>query len=127
MIANRGRDTSIELAVRKRLHARGLRYRVDVRPVSTFNRRADIVFTRTRIAVFIDGCFWHCCPIHATTPRANADYWVPKLAANAARDADTNRHLTDEGWLVMRFWEHDDPSAVAEQIEQQVRHRLAQL
>lgn len=85
MLANKRRDTSTELAVRRELHSRGLRYRVDAAPVPGLRRRADIVFTRVRIAIFIDGC-WHGCPIHTTSPKLNADYWGPKLAANVDRD-----------------------------------------
>lgn len=116
MLANKRRDTTTELAVRRILHARGLRYRVDFAPVPGLRRRADIVFTRARIAVFIDGCFWHGCPVHATHPKQNSDYWGPKLAANIARDADTNALLVAAGWAVLRFWEHQTPEDVAERI-----------
>ncbi|WES64629.1 very short patch repair endonuclease [Microbacter sp. GSS18] len=121
MLANKRRDTSTELAVRRELHARGLRYRVDFAPVPNLRRRADVVFTRARIAVFIDGCFWHGCPVHGTTPKRNADYWGPKLAANVERDRDTDERLQNAGWTVMRFWEHQDPADVASRIEGQVR------
>ncbi|MBD8024865.1 very short patch repair endonuclease [Microbacterium gallinarum] len=121
MLANKRRDTSTELAVRRELHSRGLRYRVDFAPVPGIRRRADITFTRARVAVFIDGCFWHGCPLHGTSPRQNADYWGPKLAANIERDRDTDRHLEDAGWRVMRFWEHQAPRETADQIEAAVR------
>lgn len=124
MRANKRRDTSTELAVRRELHARRLRYRVDFAPVPGLRRRADIVFTRARIAVFIDGCFWHGCPIHATSPKRNADYWGPKLAANIARDRDTDRRLTDAGWLVVRIWEHQAPVDAADLIELAVRRAI---
>lgn len=117
MLANKGRDTSTEMAVRRALHSRGLRYRVDYAPIPGLRRRADIVFTRTRIAVFIDGCFWHGCPTHGTTPMRNAEYWGPKLAANVTRDRDTDRRLEAGGWRVLRFWEHEAPSDVADRIE----------
>jgi len=124
MLANKRRDTSTELAVRRALHSRCLRYRVDYAPLSGLRRRADIVFTRARIAVFLDGCFWHGCPVHGTTPKRNADYWAPKLAANVARDRDTDRQLEGAGWLVLRFWEHEAPNEVADHIEIAVRaHR----
>lgn len=117
MQANRSRDTKPELVVRRALHKRGLRYRVAIAPDPSFRRRADIVFTRARVAVFIDGCFWHGCPEHGRVSfNHNEDYWPAKLAANVARDADTTRRLRDLGWLVLRFWEHEDPAGVVEQI-----------
>lgn len=120
MLANRGRDTSPELVVRRRLHAAGLRYRVNFPPLGG-RLRADIVFTRQHIAVFIDGCFWHGCPLHGTTPVANADYWVPKLARNRERDAATTKMLIENGWAVLRYWEHESPEAVVAQIIENVR------
>jgi len=123
MLANKRRDTSTEMAVRRALHSRGLRYRVDYAPVPGLRRRADIVFTRARVSVFIDGCFWHGCPVHGTTPKRNASYWGPKLAANVARDRDTDRQLVAAGWQVLRFWEHELPSGVADRIEIAVRAR----
>jgi DNA mismatch endonuclease (patch repair protein) len=120
MQGNRGRDTSPELTVRRLLHAAGLRYRVDFAPLGG-RRRADIVFTRKRIAVFIDGCFWHGCPIHATRPKANADYWGPKLDRNIERDIETTASLKSAGWTVLRFWEYETSAAVAEAISEAVR------
>lgn len=120
MQANRARDTAPELAVRRLLHAAGLRYRVAHRPEPSLRRTADIVFTRQRVAVFIDGCYWHACPEHGTQARANAAYWSEKLARNVARDADTNARLSELGWTVLRFWEHEDPHAVAESISDHV-------
>ena len=93
MLSNRSRDTSPELAVRRLVHAAGLRYRVAVRPVQSVRRTADLVFTRRHLAVFIDGCFWHSCPEHGTTPKTNADYWREKLERNAFRDRDTDLRL----------------------------------
>ena len=113
MRGNRRRDTAPELAVRRLLHAAGLRYRVDAQPLAGLRRRADIVFRRRRLAVFIDGCYWHGCPEHGTTPSTNRDYWSSKVAANRARDEDTNARLTDAGWQVARYWEHEPPAAVA--------------
>lgn len=115
MRANRGRDTRPELAVRRLLHAAGFRYRVDFAPLGG-RRRADIVFTKYRVAVFIDGCFWHGCPQHATLPKMNSDYWLPKLERNIARDIETNDALADAGWRVLRFWEHESPEQVARSI-----------
>ncbi|WP_310244614.1 very short patch repair endonuclease [Microbacterium sp. BE35] len=117
MRSNRGRDTGPERAVRTILHAEGFRYRVDFAPLGG-RRRADIVFTRPRVAIFIDGCFWHCCPAHGTQPRQNADYWLPKLRRNVERDRETDASLRDAGWTVLRFWEHEDPSEIARQISE---------
>lgn len=117
MRANVRRDTRPELAVRRLLHAAGLRYRVDVPLLaSDRRRRADIVFTRRRVAIFIDGCFWHGCPAHFVAPRSNADYWGPKIARNRERDFETTARLEAEGWLVLRFWEHEAPQSVAVEI-----------
>lgn len=122
MVSNRRRDTTPELEVRRAVHARGLRYRVDVPPLPDLRRRrADLVFRRVRVAVFIDGCFWHGCPVHGTIPTANAEYWVPKLRANRERDADTDRRLREAGWTVVRIWEHEDPESAADVIEAAVR------
>lgn len=115
MLSNRRRDTSPELAVRRRVHAASLRYRVDFAPLGG-RRKADIVFTRKRVAVFIDGCFWHGCPEHATFPKRNSDYWLPKLARNVERDRDTDHSLRGAGWTVLRFWEHESPDDVAYRI-----------
>ncbi|UYQ66500.1 very short patch repair endonuclease [Streptomyces peucetius] len=107
------RDTAQELAVRRLLHASGLRYRVNV-PVPGMPRRTiDIVFPRVKIAIFLDGCFWHGCPQHATHPKANAEWWRTKLDKNTARDIETTGHLTEAGWTVLRFWEHVPAEEVA--------------
>jgi len=116
MRANRRRDTAPELKVRRLLHAAGLRYRVDARPILSMRYRADIIFSKRRIAIFIDGCFWHRCPLHGTLPRSNAEYWGPKLARNVSRDIDVSKALHNAGWTVLRFWEHDDPAGVAAKI-----------
>lgn len=122
MQANRSRDTTPELNVRRLLHARGLRYRVAFAPVASLRRRADIVFTRQRLAVFIDGCFWHGCPQHGReTFNHNVDYWPAKIRLNKERDADTNVRLAETGWIVLRFWEHEDPEDVAAAIIEVVR------
>lgn len=120
MVANRSKNTAPELAVRSLLHAAGLRYRVHVRPVEDLRRTADVVFTRRKIAVFIDGCFWHACPEHFVMPRANADYWVPKVEGNQRRDRETDISLRAAGWTVLRFWEHEASTSVAERIERVV-------
>ena len=127
MQANRSRDTGPELAVRSILHARGLRYRVALAPLKELRRRADIVFTSRRIAVFIDGCFWHGCPEHGRRSfNHNADYWPGKIAGNVARDAETTARLTEAGWTVLRFWEHESADSVATSIEQVVRSDTVQ-
>lgn len=118
MQANRSRDTKPELAVRRLLHAGGLRYRVNYRPLKDLRRTADIVFTRQRVAVFIDGCYWHSCPEHGNRPLVNAAYWTPKLQRNRERDEDTNARLRAEGWTVLRFWEHDDAVLVAAEVRE---------
>ena len=123
MVSNRRRDTRPELAVRRAVHALGLRYRVDVRPLPTVNRRADLVFTRRRVAVFVDGCYWHGCPDHGTTPKTNAIYWGGKTARTSERDRDTDARLREAGWVVLRFWEYQDPLAAAEEIATVVRSR----
>lgn len=125
MIANRRRDTSPEWKVRRLLHARGLRYRVDLPLPFDKRRRADITFTRAKVVVFIDGCFWHGCPQHYVAPKSHPEYWGPKIEANAARDAQTTRQLEDLGWTVLRFWEHEDPQDVADRIEAVIAQRTA--
>jgi DNA mismatch endonuclease (patch repair protein) len=117
MQANRSRDTQPELAVRRILHAQGLRYRVGIAPDASLRRRADIVFAKVRVAIFIDGCFWHGCPEHGRRVfQHNAAYWPKKIASNVARDIDTNAKLQSAGWTVMRFWEHEEAPDVAEKI-----------
>lgn len=123
MLSNRRRDTAPELRVRRILHAAGLRYRVDFAPLGG-RRRADIVFTRHRIAVFIDGCFWHGCPRHATMPKTNSNYWLPKLERNIERDRATDALLRSVGWTVLRYWEHETPADVAQAIADAIRARL---
>lgn len=119
----RRRDTAPELAVRRLLHARGLRYRVDAPLPGLPRRRADLRFAPARVAVFIDGCFWHGCPEHGVAPKANAEWWEDKIAANRRRDADTDAHLAAMGWLALRFWEHEPPASVADAVERSVRQR----
>jgi len=121
MQAQRTRDTAPELAVRRLLHAAGLRYRVDRAPLPGLWRRADIVFGPARLAVYIDGCFWHGCSQHGNQPRANSDYWQPKLQRNRERDTETDRLLSEAGWTVLRAWEHEGPKDVAARVEQSLR------
>lgn len=110
------RDTAPEVALRRELHRRGLRFRVDWPLPGLPRRRADIAFTRRKVAIFLDGCFWHSCPEHATAPGSNARWWADKLANNVRRDRQTDEHLRSLGWTVLRFWEHEDPTTCASQI-----------
>ncbi|WP_338142436.1 very short patch repair endonuclease [Georgenia faecalis] len=112
----RRRDTAPEVAVRRLLHAAGRRYRVAYRVPGNARRTIDIAFTRARVAVFIDGCFWHGCTEHGTQPTSNSAWWSSKLGANQARDADTTARLVERGWIVLRFWEHEEPESVVERI-----------
>gem|GEM_PF-932800 len=125
MAAVRRSDTSAELRLRRELHARGLRYRVDVPVLPDRRRRADIVFRTQRVVVFVDGCFWHGCPQHASWPAKNAEFWRQKIEANRRRDTDTNARLEGVGWRVVRIWEHDDPSRAADRIEALIRDERA--
>jgi DNA mismatch endonuclease (patch repair protein) len=116
MQAARGRDTAAEDVLRAGLTALGLTFVVDEAPLVGSRRRADILFPNERIAVYVDGCFWHGCPTHGTWPKANAAFWREKIEANRRRDADTTERLTHGGWRVMRFWEHDDPVEAARSV-----------
>lgn len=127
MKGNRSRDTLPELALRREVHRLGLRYRVAVRPLPGLRRTADLVFRSTKIAVFMDGCFWHGCPDHHTAANRNSEYWAAKVAGNKARDKDTDQHLRQAGWLVVRFWEHDNPWDAAQQVLVAVQSRRASL
>lgn len=118
MQANRRRDTNPELAVRRKLHAEGYRFRVDWALPFDRRRRADVAFTRKRVVVFIDGCFWHRCPEHYVPPKSHADYWETKTSRNAARDADTTRRMEELGWTVLRYWAHSHPNDVVLSVEE---------
>lgn len=124
MRSNRRRDTGPELAVRRLVHAAGLRYRIDFPPLADNRRlKADLVFTRTKVAVFIDGCFWHGCPQHHTVAKTNEAFWAAKVTGNRERDARMNAQLATAGWTVLRFWEHEDAADVAAAIIATVRGR----
>lgn len=128
MQRQRRRDTKPELKIRQLLHAAGFRYRVDAPlPVPGVRRRADLLFSRVRVAVFVDGCFWHRCPQHATSPKSNANWWQAKIDRNVARDADTDRRLGEAGWRVVRIWEHTPPAEAADRIHRIVMERRAGL
>lgn len=126
MRANRRRDTGPEKRIRQLLHAQGLRYRVDLplRPGGQGLIRPDIAFTRARLAVFIDGCFWHGCPEHKGRPKTNVHYWEPKIEGNAARDQQQTAALQRAGWKVLRFWEHEDPELVTQAISVTYQRQL---
>ncbi|WP_313861669.1 very short patch repair endonuclease [Mycobacterium sp.] len=125
MQSNRSRDTKPELALRSAVHARGLRYRVAAKPLTGLRRTADLVFPRAKVAVFLDGCFWHGCPEHHTVATANATFWADKVEGNRARDRDTDSRLADAGWVSVRVWEHEDPAEAARRVEDVVRTRRA--
>ncbi|MFG3145346.1 DNA cytosine methyltransferase [Streptomyces sp. NPDC048243] len=110
------RDTVSEISARRLLHTAGLRFRTEVPVPGMPRRRIDIAFSKAKIAVFMDGCFWHGCPEHATQPKANVEWWRTKVEENKARDAELTEHLTDEGWTVLRFWEHESQAHIARQI-----------
>lgn len=124
MKAIRQRGTEAEQYLCNELDVLGLEYDVDRSPIPGLRSRADVVFEAARIAVFIDGCFWHSCPVHATWPKSNSEWWIAKLAANRQRDERTNQTLTNAGWLVLRFWEHEDPSEAARVVANYVAARL---
>ncbi len=121
MSRQRTRDTEPEVLLRRELHRRGLRYRVDAPLPGMPRRRADLLFTRVKVAVFVDGCFWHGCPEHKTAPLKNGAWWAAKLARNVERDIETGRHLSSLGWRVLRVWEHQDMEHAATDIERVVR------
>jgi DNA mismatch endonuclease (patch repair protein) len=125
MQSNRSRDTKPELALRSAVHARGLRYRVSAKPLTGLRRTADLVFPSAKVAVFLDGCFWHGCPEHHTVATANATFWADKVEGNRARDRDTDSRLADAGWVSVRVWEHEDPAEAARRVEDVVRTRRA--
>ncbi|MDO3105822.1 DNA mismatch endonuclease Vsr [Mycobacteroides abscessus] len=123
MQSNKGRDTRPELALRSAVHALGLRYRVSTRPIKDLRRTADLVFSRARVAVFLDGCFWHGCPEHHTVATTNSEFWAHKVDATKTRDRDTDLRLDTAGWLSVRIWEHEDPHEAAHRIELLISQR----
>lgn len=122
----RQKGTDAEIALRRGLHRRGLRYRVDYEVLKKPRRVADVAFPGLKIAIFVDGCFWHGCPEHATWPKQNAEFWRQKIEANRLRDADTNSRLLNAGWTVLRFWEHEPPIEATETITRTVAMARAQ-
>lgn len=127
MKGNKGRDTVPEIAVRSALHSMGLRFRKNARPVKGLRCTADVVFPRERVAVFIDGCFWHSCPEHGRVPTKDRTYWSEKLERNVARDARNNGALEAAGWAVLRYWEHERIEEVVAKVREQVLARRKSL
>jgi DNA mismatch endonuclease, patch repair protein len=122
MLANRSTDTNPEIALRRALHARGLRFRKNHR-LELADRcvRPDVVFPKAKVAVFLDGCFWHRCPAHATTPARNSEYWLEKFRRTVERDQAVDRSLAAEGWMCLRIWEHEDLHEAAARVVSAVR------
>jgi DNA mismatch endonuclease (patch repair protein) len=121
MKAVRQRDTDIEVALRSEVHRLGLRFRINQPPLPGIRRRADLVFRSCRVAVYVDGCFWHMCPLHASWPKSNADWWRKKIEDNQRRDLDTDSCLHAAGWTVIRVWGHEDPAEAAARVADAVR------
>lgn len=119
----RQKNTSAESGLRRELFARGLRYRIHVPVLAKPRRVADIAFFGPRVIVFVDGCFWHGCPLHATWPKTNAAFWRAKILGNMERDRDTDRRLERDGWVVVRVWSHELPDRAAERIAKIVEKR----
>jgi DNA mismatch endonuclease (patch repair protein) len=123
MQSNKSRDTKPELALRSAVHALGLRYRVGAKPLAGLRRTADLLFPSAKVAVFMDGCFWHGCPEHHTKATANATFWADKVSGNRARDRDTDERLEAAGWASVRVWEHESPAEAARRVESVVLAR----
>lgn len=123
MKAQKQSDTTPEIAIRSCLHRLGFRFRVNAKTIPESRSRGDIVFPRDRLVVFVDGCFWHGCPLHATFPKANGGWWLKKLTANRERDERVDAMLSSAGWTVIRIWEHESPEKAAKAIAR-VLHRL---
>ena len=110
------RDTPQEMTIRKALFRAGCRYKTQFRPLSDHRWTADIAFTKAKVLVFVDGCYWHGCPIHGSIPKTNREWWTAKIGRNVERDREATRVLTERGWTVVRVWSHEDPTAAAESI-----------
>lgn len=123
MRANRSRDTKPELLLRRALHAKGYRYRVACRPLPELRRTADLVFTRAKVAVFVDGCFWHGCPTHHRLAKRNREYWEQKVQKNRQRDSEVDAKLAEAGWLALRIWEHEDAASASSRVAEAVNAR----
>jgi len=124
MQSNRPRDTRPEVELRSGLHAAGLRFRKHYRPIKGSRCEVDVAFTRWKVAVLLDGCFWHGCPQHATRPATNEEWWAAKLDGNIARDRQTDLALTAAGWTVLRFWEHEPTAEVVAKVREVITERV---
>lgn len=113
--------TKIEMDVRRSLHALGFRYRVNRKLLTGYPWRGDIVWSRRKVVVFLDGCFWHGCPIHGTTPKSNTEWWLTKIEANRQRDLRVDAILREKGWTVLRFWEHEDSEEITASVIKHLR------
>ena len=125
MAATQGRNNRADRLIRSALHNRGLRFRIQRRLIPGSTRSVDIVLPRARLAVFVDGCFWHDCPIHGSQPKSNVEWWRRKIRQNVERDQDTNERLRDLAWRVIRIWEHEDPAEAADRIAEAYHEVLA--
>jgi DNA mismatch endonuclease (patch repair protein) len=123
MQSSRQRDTAIEQDLRRELAALGISFQSHITPVPGSRSRPDLVFAAARVAVYVNGCFWHGCAEHGTWPKHNAAWWRAKIEANRQRDARADEFLSKAGWIALRFWEHDDPRVAAHRIAQQVSER----
>lgn len=119
------RDTKPEVRLRRELHRRGMRFRVQAKVPGNNRRTIDIAFTRVCLAVYVDGCFWHGCPEHRHRPRTNAEWWDWKIGRNQERDRSTDAELLAAGWEVMRIWEHEPPGTAADRIQERYALRLS--
>lgn len=122
MQAQKAKDTKPEVLLRKELHARGMRFRVGAKLPGPGRRTADIAWKGRRIAVFVDGCFWHGCPDHFVPPKSHPDWWQEKIQHNRDRDEDTTHALVNQGWTVIRIWEHVPPGDAADVVQEIVQH-----
>ena len=116
MRLQRRHRTSCELAIRSALHRLGWRFRTNSRPIKAYRRRADVVFSSLRVAVFVDGCFWHGCPKHGSRPVSNREWWALKIRRNRLRDLQTTRYLRRRGWSAIRVWEHEPVDQAVKKI-----------
>jgi DNA mismatch endonuclease (patch repair protein) len=124
MQANVGRETTPERKVRSYLHCAGFRFRKDLRPIAGLRCTADLVFRRAKVCILVDGCFWHGCPSHFKTPKANSPWWHEKIEANRARDRRNDASLAAAGWQVFRLWEHDVKDDMLARLAEQLRRAM---
>jgi DNA mismatch endonuclease, patch repair protein len=125
MQANRGRNTSVELSLRRALHAKGLRFRIHRQAIPGLRCEPDILFPTPRVAVFVDGCWWHGCPEHWSPPNRNREWWTRKILLNTERDRRHDEILTAAGWCVVRIWEHQPVDEAVEHVQRVICDRTA--